>query len=53
MTTLKVMTVAAVLAIAPGLAMAGCSSKHQQAQTCMDGTNWDSATQTCVPVASS
>jgi hypothetical protein len=53
MKTLKVMTVAGILAIAPGLAMAGCSDKHQQAQTCISGSTWDSSTQTCVPIASS
>ena len=53
MTTLKVMFIAGVLAIAPGLAMAGCSSKHQQAQNCIEGTTWDGASQACVPIASS
>ncbi len=54
MTTLKVMTIAGVLAIAPGLAMAMCDDyKNQQAQTCIAGTSWDSATQSCVPIASS
>lgn len=53
MTTLKVMTVAGILAIAPGLAMAGCNFKHQQAQSCADGATWDNEAQTCVPVVSS
>ena len=54
MTTLKVMTIAATLSLAPGLALAMCSgAKHQQAQSCADGSTWDSASQSCVPIASS
>lgn len=54
MTTLKVMTIAAALSLAPGLALAMCShSKQHQAQSCVDGSTWDSATQACVPIASS
>ena len=53
MTTLKVMTIAGVLALAPSLSMAMCSSKHQQAQSCASGMTWDSASQSCVPAASS
>ncbi len=54
MTTLKVMTIAAALSLAPGLALAiGCSHSKQQAQTCVDGSTWDTATQSCVPIASS
>lgn len=55
MTTLKVVTIAAALSLAPGLALAmGCShSKQQQAQSCADGNTWDSATRSCVPIASS
>lgn len=53
MTTLKVMTIAAALSLAPGLALAMCSSKQHQAQSCVEGSTWDSATQTCVPIASS
>lgn len=53
MTTLKVITVAGILAVTPSLAAAGCSFKHQQVQSCVQGTAWDSETQTCVPIASS
>lgn len=55
MTTLKTLTIAATLALAPGIALAmGCdSSKHEQAQSCATGSSWDSASQTCVPTASS
>lgn len=53
MTTLKVMTVAGILAIAPGLAMAGCNYTKQQAQSCADGATWDNDSRTCVPIASS
>lgn len=55
MTTFKTLTIAATLALAPGIALAmGCSSdKHQQAQSCATGASWDAATQTCVPTASS
>lgn len=55
MTTLKAMTISAALALTPGLALAmGCShSKQQQAQSCVEGSTWDSASQSCVPVASS
>jgi hypothetical protein len=54
MTTLKVMTIAATLSLAPGLALAMCSgSKMQQAQSCAAGTTWDSSSQACVPVVNS
>jgi hypothetical protein len=54
MTTLKVMTIAATLSLAPGLALAMCTgAEHVKVQSCADGSTWDSATQTCVPVASS
>lgn len=36
-----------------GAAIAGCSGHSQQAMTCADGTVWDSATQTCIPLTSS
>lgn len=55
MTTLKTLTVAAVLTLAPTLTLAmGCSgAKHQQAQSCASGATWDATAQTCVPVVSS
>lgn len=30
------------------LAMGGCSGREHQAQLCITGSVWDSATQTCV-----
>jgi hypothetical protein len=55
MTTLKTLTIAATLILAPSLSLAmGCSgAKHQQAQSCATGTAWDAASQTCIPSASS
>jgi hypothetical protein len=54
MTTFKALTIAAALALTPGLALAMCSgAKHQQAQSCAVGTAWDAASQSCQPTASS
>ena len=48
--------IAAVLALgttSSAIAM-GCNShKGQQAMSCADGSSWDSASQTCIPVVSS
>ena len=46
---------ALALVVLPSFALAGgCSfSKDRQAMTCADGTSYDSATQSCMPVASS
>lgn len=53
--TLKTTLAAAVLVLAPGLALAqGCSgyghAMEQQAMSCMEGTQWNVETGTCVPV---
>jgi len=49
---LKIALVTAVL-MAPSISFAmGCSSgKHKQAMSCAEGSTYDSATQTCLPVS--
>ncbi|MCA8879784.1 MAG: hypothetical protein KDA73_07460 [Rhodobacteraceae bacterium] len=46
--TLKTLTAAALLALAPVLAHAMCGDKvRDSAQSCAPGTVWDSATHSC------
>ncbi len=49
---LKIALVSALL-LAPSVSLAmGCSSgKHDQAMSCGEGSTYDSATSTCVPVS--
>jgi len=49
---LKIACVAALL-LAPSVSLAmGCShGKHEQAFSCAEGTAYDSATNTCLPVS--
>ena len=53
---MKIKTLLATLVIvaAPTLAAAECNwGQHQQTtMSCAEGTSWDAASQTCVPVAS-
>jgi hypothetical protein len=54
----KALLSALVLAALPGFAFAGpvgCSGDHgaTQAMSCVEGTQWDEASGTCVPLASS
>jgi uncharacterized protein YdeI (BOF family) len=54
--TMKLKTLLAALALTttPALAMAECSFKQEQVtMSCAEGTQWDAASQTCVPTASS
>lgn len=56
MTTLKTLSVAVALTLVPSLSLAmGCSfGDHQkQAQSCVTGTAWDAASQSCQPVVNS
>lgn len=51
---LKTLLAALALTITPALAMAECSWKHEQVtMSCAEGTQWDAASQSCVPTASS
>ncbi|SEN68579.1 carbohydrate-binding module family 14 protein [Palleronia pelagia] len=50
--TLKIALTTAVLAIAPGLAVAQCEWSKQVSMTCAAGTVYDSESQSCVPVSS-
>ncbi len=53
---LKTLAAAIALATLPGLAAAMCGNKsslEQHAMTCADGSVWDAATETCVPVTTS
>jgi len=53
--SIKTLLAALVLTAAPGLAMAECSwgSAQQTTMSCSEGTMWDAASQSCVPVVSS
>ncbi|MCC5975403.1 MAG: hypothetical protein JJT81_15325 [Rubellimicrobium sp.] len=54
--TLKTLATALTIAVLPGLAAAMCSGKtavEQQAMNCADGTMWDQASSTCVPLSTS
>lgn len=50
--TIKTLTMALCLTLAPALAVAeGCNyGKHQQAQSCAEGSQYDTETGTCVAV---
>jgi uncharacterized protein YdeI (BOF family) len=51
---LKTLLAALALTITPALAMAECSWKQEQmTMSCAEGTQWDAASQTCVPTVSS
>lgn len=51
---LKTTIVALTLVLAPSFAFAMCSEgKHEQAQSCASGMAWDTASQSCKPLASS
>ncbi len=49
---IKTLTVALCLTLAPTLTLAmGCNyGKHQQAQSCAEGSKFDTETGVCVPV---
>lgn len=47
---IKTILTAVVLTAAPLAAVAECSSKHQQAMSCADGTVWDAETKSCTKV---
>lgn len=56
--TFRTLVAAALLSLAPGLALAGgggCGFDHmkEQVSSCADGYVWDSAAATCVPKATS
>jgi hypothetical protein len=54
--TMKLKTLLAALALTmtPALATAACFDNHEQVtMSCTEGTQWDAASQTCVPVTSS
>jgi len=54
--TMKMKTLLAALALTmtPALATAACFDKHEQVtMSCTEGTQWDAASQTCVPTVSS
>ena len=53
MTTLKTLVIAAALVAAPSLSFAACGHGKQQAQNCIEGTTWDSGSQSCVPISTS
>ena len=50
---IKTLAIAVVLTALPTLSLAaGCSSKkEQQAMSCAEGTTYDSATHSCLPVS--
>lgn len=52
--TAKTLLITAALTVLPGIAMAmGCShGKEQQAMSCVQGSAWDSDTQSCKPIVS-
>jgi hypothetical protein len=51
----RLLTAAFVLSLTPGFAFAmGCShGSHDQAMSCAEGSTYDSATASCIPVVSS
>ncbi len=52
----KTLLAAAALAVLPGLSFAMCSgdkAMDQQAMTCVEGTQWDAQTATCIPMTTS
>jgi hypothetical protein len=51
---LKTLLAALALTITPVLASAQCMGKQEQVtMSCVEGSQWDPATQTCVPTVSS
>jgi hypothetical protein len=53
---LKTLAATFFIAVMPGLAAAQCSSEakmDQQAMSCAEGSQWDQATATCLPVTTS
>ncbi|WP_370402049.1 hypothetical protein [Sulfitobacter sp. JB4-11] len=50
---IKTLAIALALTAAPTLSLAaGCNyGKEKQAMSCADGTSYDSATQSCLPVS--
>ena len=50
---IKILAIAAALTLLPTLSIAaGCShNKEQQAMSCAEGTAYDSATHSCLPVS--
>ncbi|SMY09067.1 hypothetical protein [Flavimaricola marinus] len=52
--TLKTFVAAMILSLSPLAAIAECghSAAQQQAMSCMEGSQFDTATGTCVPIAS-
>lgn len=54
MSKIQTLLVAALLAMAPGLALAECGwGTHEMTMTCAQGTSWDADSQSCVPTATS
>lgn len=51
--TLKIAIVSAALTVLPALAWAQCTGSYgsEQAMSCVSGTQWDEASQSCVDVA--
>lgn len=50
----RTLLVATVLTLGTALsAHAGCKNHGQQVMSCAEGSTWDTATQACIPVASS
>ncbi len=47
MTHAKALFVAAILAVGPMAATAGCGMHQQQAMTCADGSVYDAASNSC------
>lgn len=51
---MKKTIIALVLISMPSFAAAmGCSSKHEQAMSCTEGSTWDQEVQACVPATTS
>ena len=50
---LKILLAALALTTTPALAMSDCSKQEQVTMSCTEGTQWDAASQTCVPTTSS
>lgn len=51
---IRIILTSAILAFgSTGLAMAGCATHSAQDMSCAEGTSWDSASQSCIPLTSS
>ena len=49
--TAKTLLITAALTVLPGVAMAaGCYGKEQQAMSCVQGSTWDTESETCKPI---